>query len=130
MSKYFKDFDTEQEKQYVKSIDDIKTRYEDNSYDEFDCGQGYYQNEWKTYARFQGQFYTVVVTAEIGSSWQDRGDYLYFVESIEDVTLLPITANELEEDITKDLRASLRRHESEVNTIIEELTLVSSEIYS
>ena len=81
-----KDYDVIEDKRYLTEESDIETYFRDDGYDLFDCGQGYYQDEATSICKIEDKFYKVKITAEILSSKQDRGDRLYWVESIESVT--------------------------------------------
>lgn len=75
--------------QYL-TLDNYKTYLGDAAYDHLECGQGYYQDVWNTIAEIEGKLYEVHVTAEIGSKWMDRGDKLYYVESISSVEIVEL----------------------------------------
>ncbi|MFK5882940.1 MAG: hypothetical protein QM489_01215 [Candidatus Izemoplasma sp.] len=64
---------------------EIESWYLDNSYDLFDCGQGYYQDEAVEYCLIDKQYYEVTIFAIIEHKWMDRGDKLAYVESIDKV---------------------------------------------
>lgn len=70
---------------YLESSADIKEFF--NDYTEiFECGQGYFEEEKTTIIRTKdGKFYETKIVAEITSAKQDRGERLYWVESIESV---------------------------------------------
>lgn len=86
MEQYLKDEYGVVESEFVETVDDIKDYISDYSSDLFDCGQGYYQDEATVLMLIDGNYYEVTATAEIESSRQDRGDRLYWVESIESVS--------------------------------------------
>lgn len=73
---------------------DIVTYFED-SHEDFDCGQGYYQDKINQIVYLDNKFYKVEVTAEIDSAKQDRGDRLFWVSSIKDISYEEIEAPEL-----------------------------------
>ena len=85
MEQYLKDQYNVREISYLKSEDDIVPYFMEDPYDYFDCGQGYYEDEVEVIVKIKDKFYSVKITAEIGSSKQDRGDRLYFVEGAESV---------------------------------------------
>jgi len=66
----------------------LKDVFENTIYDCLDCGQGYYEDTISTIMKIGNKFYDVTVTAEIGSSKQDRGDKLYYIEGVETITIL------------------------------------------
>lgn len=65
---------------------DIVGYFNDEGYDLLDCGQGYYTEEAKIKVFIDGKSYEVTIKGEIDSAKQDRGDRLYWIESIESVT--------------------------------------------
>jgi len=79
-----KDFDV-YENESLDNVDKIEDYFKD-WWHEFDCGQGYYDESITKTVKIGDKFYEVVITAEIESSKQDRGDRLYYVEGIESVT--------------------------------------------
>lgn len=81
-----RDYDVIEDNQYLTSEESITDYFRECAYDYLDCGQGYYQDEVTKICKINDKFYEVLTTAEIGSSKQDRGDRLYWVESIESVT--------------------------------------------
>ena len=80
------DYNVIEDKRYLTEESEIETYFRDSGYDLFDCGQGYYQDEATSICKIRDKFYKVRIIAEIMSSKQDRGDRLYWVESIESVT--------------------------------------------
>lgn len=74
------------ESKYLKHELEIEEYFKDSGYEYFDCGQGYYEDCVDIMVKIGNKFYNVKLTAEIESSKQDRGDRLYWVESIENVT--------------------------------------------
>jgi hypothetical protein len=79
-------------KQYNVHVDNMFLKHESQiekyfkEYtDLFDCGQGFYEDKKVMIATIADKFYEVTMYAEIGSAKQDRGDRLYWVESIEKV---------------------------------------------
>lgn len=69
---------------FLKTKEDIVEYFKDIGADWLDCGQGYYEDELGVKVMTQdGKYYDVLIKAEIGSAKQDRGDRLYWVESIE-----------------------------------------------
>lgn len=74
------------ESMYLSEESGIEDYFKDNGYEFFNCGQGHYQEESDILLKVLDKFYNVNICAEIGSSQQDRGDRLYFVEEITSVT--------------------------------------------
>ena len=81
-----KDYDVYEDENYLTEEKQIESFFKDNGYDFFDCGQGYYQEEAKIICKIGNKFYEVSMNAEIGSEKQDRGDRLYYVDYINNVT--------------------------------------------
>lgn len=102
----------------LKHTSQIEGYFKSNDSNEyFECGQGYSQNEAIKLVFIDGKYYKVTITADIGSSKQDRGDRLYWVERIEDVTY-----EEIEKPLEKEREVivySLSLYEDEIS-IIEE----------
>lgn len=81
-----KEYHVHQDAKWLKCEEQIKGYFIDDDEGLFDCGQGYYQDEATAIVKIAQKFYEVKITAEIGSSKQDRGDRLYWVEDVEKVT--------------------------------------------
>lgn len=73
----------------IKSIEEAEEYYKD-SYDRFDCGQWYYENDVDVKFMFDGVKYNANIVADVQSSRQDRWDRLYYIEWIEKVTITKI----------------------------------------
>ena len=73
----------------LSEVDDIEY-YFSECYDDFDCGQGYYEDNITHIAYIDSKYYMVIITANIASAKQDRGDRLYWVEDISHVTFTEI----------------------------------------
>lgn len=86
MESYLKEeYGVIEDKKGLTKESDIEDYFEDNGRDYFDCGQGYYNEEAFVICKIGEKFYEVEVEAEIGSSKQDIGDRLYWVERISNV---------------------------------------------
>ena len=81
-----KEYGVVENAKWLKCEEQIEDYFKEDSYDLFDCGQGYSQDEASVICKIGDKFYDVLIKAEIESSKQDRGDRLYWVESIEKVT--------------------------------------------
>ena len=84
------DYGVIEDKEYLTKEENIKDYFSDDAYDYFDCGQGYYQDETSVICCIGDKFYKVEITAEIGSSWQDRGDRVYYVDRISSISYVEI----------------------------------------
>lgn len=79
-----------EDSEYLKHELQIEEHFKSGFSDEFDCGQGYYEDEIVKLVKIGNKFYNVTITAEIGSAKQDYGDRLYWIESIEKVTYVEV----------------------------------------
>lgn len=91
------DYNIIEDKNYLTSEKKISPYFHDNGFDLFDCGQGYYTEEVDVIARIEDKFYAVNIQAEIESAKQDRGDRLYWVGSINNISW-----NEIPKPIPKE----------------------------
>lgn len=92
MESYLKEeYGVIEDKRGLTKESDIEDYFEDNGRDYFDCGQGYYNEEAFVICKIGQKFYEVEIEAEIGSSKQDIGDRLYWVERISNVDYWEIT---------------------------------------
>lgn len=85
MEKYLKEEYDVYESQYLEKEDEIKDYFMDNGRENFDCGQGYYQDEVDLIVKVEDKFFRVDIYAEIMSAKQDVGDRLYWVDGINKV---------------------------------------------
>jgi len=80
------DYNVFQDENYLTSHLEIEEYFlSEDSSDMFECGQGFAQDTEVRIVKIGKEFYEVTITAEIGSAKQDRGERLYWVESIESV---------------------------------------------
>ena len=79
-----------EDKDYLKTENDIIPLFSDIGYDYLECGQGYYADSIDIIAYVAGKFYNVTINAEITSAKQDCGDRLYWVDGIKSVTYIEI----------------------------------------
>lgn len=87
MEEYLKkDYGVIESKKWLSSVEEIEDFFKDYALECLDCGQGYYQDEADFICKIGDRYYKVHVSAEIESSKQDRGDRLYWVEKISDIT--------------------------------------------
>ena len=110
MEQYLKDEYDCYESEDLKHELQIEEHFKEGDFiDEFECGQGYAEDEIVKLVKIGNKFYNVTINAEIGSAKQDRGDRLYWVESIESVSY---------EEVNKPLPKIY--HEYEYNFILNE----------
>lgn len=79
-----------EDKDYLKTENDIIPVFSDIGYDYLECGQGYYTDTTDIIAYIAGNFYNVTINAEITSAKQECGDRLYWVDDIKSVTYIEI----------------------------------------
>ena len=74
------------DKNYLKDVTQIEDYFKDIASDYMDCGQGYCTDTLDKIVKIGEKFYNVHVVGEVGSSKQNYGDRLYWIEGIESVT--------------------------------------------
>jgi len=74
----------------LKHESQIPDWFKNDFNDEFDCGQGYYEDKAVLFVKIGAKFYHVTLTAEIGSAKQNVGDRLYWVEGIKKVEYVEV----------------------------------------
>jgi len=75
-----------QDKKYLTSEFKIEEYFKDTGRNYLECGQGYYEDEANLLVKIGSKFFSVDIIGEVGSSKQDRGDRLYWIENIESVS--------------------------------------------
>lgn len=86
MEQYLKDeYDVYEDENWLKNENQIEDYFKDNGRDWLECGQGYYQDEADILCKIEDKFYKVHINAEVLSARQDRGEDLFWVESITSV---------------------------------------------
>ena len=103
------------ESQYLTSVDDMQEFFSDDAADYFECGQGYYQDEAEVIVKIDDKFYKVNMLAEICSEKQDRGDRLYFVESVESIQFSEMTPLDVHTQVMKELIAVVDAAQAELD---------------
>lgn len=87
MEKYLIDqYGVIEDENWLTHEDEIVEYFKDCGDEYLDCGQGYSQDEAELICKIGDKFYEVCITAEIMSAKQDRGDRLYWVDYISNVT--------------------------------------------
>lgn len=82
----FDEYDLIEDVNWLTNVNEIKEFILGDLRQFFQCGQGYYNDNVDLLMKIQDKFYKVNAKAEITSAKQDRGDRLYWAESIESVT--------------------------------------------
>jgi hypothetical protein len=85
---------------YLKDPADIKEYFLDCGRDYFDCGQGYFETEAVLLVKVKNKFYEVTMDAAIVGERQDRGDKLYYVDKITNISYIEIPKPLPKEQIT------------------------------
>ena len=119
MEQYLKEDYGVLESEYVKDVGDLKDYFEDVAVDLMECGQGYYTDEAVFMFKIGDKFYEVFVGAAIMSAKQDRGDRLYWIDYVEEVT-----ATEIEKPKPK----GRTKYEILVNATDEELAKIQKSL--
>ena len=87
MDTYLKEqYNVYEDAKYLTDESLIVEIFKDIGEEYFDCGEGYLQEEVEVICHINDKFYLVFIEAEITSCKQDRGDRLYWVDYIKDVT--------------------------------------------
>ena len=83
MEKYLEDeYNVFEDENYLSREEEIEDYFKDCGREWLDCGQGYYQDQVTIICKVGNDFFKVSIEAELGSSKQDYGDRLYWVERI------------------------------------------------
>lgn len=87
MEKYLIDqYDVIEDKKWLTDESDIEEYFEDDAREYMECGLGYFTDEAKVICKIGDKFYEVYMAGEVWSSRQDRGDRLYWIENITEVS--------------------------------------------
>lgn len=110
----------------LASEEDIEYYFQTAALDELECGQGFYTEEGEAFVQIGETLYLVKFKGEISSSKQDRGDRLYWVEDVIDITYERVDHVELVrliEDLNKDIDQCLTKAKraSEIKKKFEEI---------
>jgi len=112
------------ERKYMATEDDILGYFKDNGYGLFDCGQGYYTEEEQVFAKVGGKYYNVTVKAEIGSSKQDRGDRLYFIDDITSVEYVEVSQSHVHETMNAGILEKIDEHHKAIAKLTDQIWIV------
>ena len=83
MEKYLEtDYNVYEDKKYLQSEADIEPTFKDIGEDYLPCGQGYSTSVTDVICKIGERFFSVHICGSIGSSNQELGDRLYWVEAI------------------------------------------------
>ena len=104
--------------------DQIIQHFKDCGFEFFDCGQGYYQEQADTYVKIGDQYFYVMMTAEMDSRKQDRGDRMYWVDCITEVTYEKVSEEEINERKKAHILIQISGHEKKIADLKLELDLI------
>lgn len=108
MEQYLKDqYNVYEDSKWLKDESQIVETFKVIGADHLDCGIGYLQEAAEVICHINGKFYKVLIEAEIASSKQDRGERLYWVDYINNVTY-----EEIEKPNKKDVNLIVLRIEA------------------
>ncbi len=102
-----RDYDMFEDERYLKQESDIIPYFKENGDRWLNCGQGYAEDEKEIHCKIGNKYYEVNIVAQIESSKQDRGDRLYWVEYIKNVTYEEIEKPKPLPRVTKTVEFSL-----------------------
>lgn len=98
MEKYLKDeYNVFEDEKYLTKDEDIEDYFKDCGQEWLECGQGYAQDETEILCKIGDKFYKVEIKAELGSSKQEYGDRLYWIDEISSVDYEEISKPEPKE---------------------------------
>lgn len=98
MEKYLKDeYNVFEDERYLTKEEDIEDYFKDCGQEWLECGQGYAQDEAEILCKIGDKFYKVEIKAELGSSKQEYGDRLYWIDEISSVEYKEISKPEPKE---------------------------------
>ena len=98
MEKYLKDeYNVFEDEKYLTKEEDIEDYFKDCGQEWLECGQGYAQDEAEILCKIRDKFYKVEIKAELGSSKQEYGDRLYWIDEISSVDYEEISKPEPKE---------------------------------
>jgi len=109
------------ESKWLTNENEIEEYFEELGADFLDCGQGYYQDEGETFVKINEEYFLVKIEASVLGDKQDRGDRLYYVDTIDRVTYEKITYEKVTEIMNKDIWTSIDRLENEIIKLKEKL---------
>lgn len=118
MEQYLKDqYNVYEDSKWLKDESQIVETFKDIGVDYLDCGTGYLQEAAEVICHINGKFYKVLIEAEITSSKQDRGDRLYWVDHIKNVTYEEIEKPKKKDDSLISLRIEAYKKQSVFNLL-------------
>ncbi len=110
------------DEKWLKSIDDIEAYFKDEGSYFLPCGQGYATDEADVFVGIGDKYYRVTIMAEIESAKQDCGDRLYWVEKIDSVTFVEVSAKEVLYAVQSELLGKLGSLQKSSESLFLQLT--------
>ena len=121
MEQYLKDqYNVYEDLKWLKDETQIVETFKDIGADYLDCGIGYSQEAAEVICHISGKFYKVLIEAEITSSKQDRGDRLYWVDYITNVTYEEIDKPKRKDDNLIVMRIEAYKKQAVTNLLNSE----------
>ena len=121
MEQYLKDqYNVYEDLKWLKDETQIVETFKDIGADYLDCGIGYSQEDAEVICYINGKFYKVLIEAEIASSKQDRGDRLYWVDYITNVTYEEIDKPKRKDDSLIVMRIEAYKKQAVTNLLNSE----------
>jgi len=106
---------------YLTSEDEIIGFFEDVAYDELDCGQGYYMVQGEAFAKIGDDYYLVEFKGDIESAKQDRGDRLYWVESVTNITYEAVESKIVFDTMNRVVSLQIAEHQKSIDELRKKL---------
>ena len=110
-----------EDKKWLTKLEDIESFFKEAAYDELECGQGFYSDKGSSFARIGDKFYLVKYEAQIGSARQDRGDRLYWVEGITEVTYEEVNKQTVIDNINSNINSEIDGLNKQIDKLKEKL---------
>jgi hypothetical protein len=104
---------------YIENEEDIIPAFKDDGYDLFEQNTTEYQETEKCIIKLKNKekYYEVTVNVTMVGSWQDVGDKLYTIDSIDEVTFKEISYEKLVKDFNKKINDKIDSLKREINVL-------------
>jgi DNA repair ATPase RecN len=100
-----------EDREYMRSVEEIEDNFSNTYRNYFDCGQGIYQDEAEVLVKIADKFYKVTLSAEVLGAKQNIGEKLYHVESLKNIDF---------EEIEKPKKKPETKFNLEVEMLVED----------
>ena len=113
MDLYDKRFD------YIKEESDIVASFKEDGYELFEQNTTHYSDSESCIIKLKNkeQYYKVTVNVTMVGSWQDVGDKLYTIESIDSVIFEEVPYSRIASDFNKYLENRIASLKNEINSL-------------